>query len=153
MVEEIAGELAFIESLRERLLARITAMTAKIERLTRGPRPEGVTVETLTQVRRLATKALREIRRRFEDLDAQTGEVMSVLRHADSQRAFIRSNRDWLYRSLRAWEPILREWDATNDLRGLFTRTYRWGGRPRRLVEPIPGSLTPTDRGTARDEH
>jgi hypothetical protein len=96
---------------------------------------------------------LREIRRRFEDLDAQTGEVMSVLRHADSQRAFIRSNRDWLYRSLRAWEPILREWDATNDLRGLFTRTYRWGGRPRRLHEPIPGSLTPTDRGTARDEH
>ena len=29
----------------------------------------------------------------------------------------------------------------------------RWGGRPRRLHEPIPGSLTPTDRGTARDEH
>jgi hypothetical protein len=124
MVEDLAGELAFIESLRDRLLGRVTTMTAKIERLTRGPRPEGVTVETLTQVRRLITKALREIRRRFEDLDAQTGEVMSVLRNADSQRAFIRSNRDWLYRSLRAWDPILREWDATNDLRGLFSRTY-----------------------------
>jgi hypothetical protein len=153
MVEEIAGELAFIESLRERLLARITAMTAKIERLTRGPRPEGVTVETLTQVRRLTAKALREIRRRFDDLDAQTGEVMSVLRNADSQRAFIRSNRDWLYRSLRAWEPILGEWDPVQDAcpRGLLARTYRFlAPRFMSVTEWVSQTRPPAAKGHVR---
>ncbi len=83
-------------------------------------------METLNQVRRLATRALRDISLRFDDMDAQTGEVMSALRNADSQRSFIRSNRDWLYRSLRAWNPILTEWEETKDLRQLFVHTYRF---------------------------
>jgi hypothetical protein len=37
---------------------------------------------------------------------------MSALRNADSQRTFIRSNRDWLYRTQRAWHPLLSEWDV-----------------------------------------
>ena len=49
---------------------------------------------------------------RFEELDAQTGEVMAALRNADSQRTFIRSNRDWLYRTQRAWQSLLAEWDV-----------------------------------------
>lgn len=68
--------------------------------------------ETLTQVRRLTGIALKLIARRFEELDAQTGEVMAALRNAESQRAFIRSNRDWLYRTQRAWQSLLLEWDV-----------------------------------------
>jgi hypothetical protein len=37
---------------------------------------------------------------------------MSALRNADSQRVFIRSNRDWLYRAQRAWQALLAEWDV-----------------------------------------
>ena len=59
-------------------------------------------LETLTQVRRLTNAALKQIGHRFEELDAQTGEVMAALRNTDSQRTFIRSNRDWLYRAQRA---------------------------------------------------
>jgi len=126
LVESLATELAFIEALRARLLNRVSMMFLKIERLASGPRPEGVPMETLNQVRRLATRALRDISLRFDDMDAQTGEVMSALRNADSQRSFIRSNRDWLYRSLRAWNPILTEWEETKDLRQLFVHTYRF---------------------------
>ena len=70
------------------------------------------TVETLTQVRRLTLAALSQISHRFDELDAQTGEVMAALRNADSQRTFIRSNRDWLYRTQRAWQSLLVEWDV-----------------------------------------
>jgi hypothetical protein len=128
LVENLAEELAFIEALRDRLLRRVTLMTAKIKRFACASRRDGTPMETQTQVRRLAAEALRQIGRRFEELDAQTGEVMSALRNADSQRAFIRSNRDWLYRSLRAWEPILGEWDKVEDEcpRGLLPRTYRF---------------------------
>ena len=63
-------------------------------------------------MRRLNLVALRRIGGRFEELDAQTGEVMAALRNLESQRTFIRSNRDWLYRTLRAWQPLLLEWDG-----------------------------------------
>ena len=56
---------------------------------------------------------------------------MATLRNADSQRAFIRTNRDWLYRSQRAWQPVLDDWDEAgtefgDGSRALLARTYRF---------------------------
>jgi hypothetical protein len=56
---------------------------------------------------------------------------MSALRHVESHRAFIRANRDWLYRSQRGWDPILAEWDVIDlasdgPLRLLLDRTYHF---------------------------
>jgi uncharacterized protein YukE len=131
LLEDLAHELAFIESLRERLLNRVQAMSQKIERMVQTWRGDSSQMETLTQVRRLTGIALKEFQRRFDQLDAQTGEVMATLRNAGSQRAFIRSNRDWLYRSQRAWQPIVDEWDEAvgefdEGSRALLSRTYRF---------------------------
>ncbi len=56
---------------------------------------------------------------------------MSALQDADGQQTFIRSNRDWLYVSQRAWQPLLSEWDAAgtslnDDVLLLLNRTYRF---------------------------
>ena len=110
-VEELSQELAFIEALRDRLLRRVTLMADKLNRMAQAYRGDGSHLETLTQVRRLTTSALKQISHRFDELDAQTGEVMAALRNADSQRTFIRSNRDWLYRTQRAWQSLLLEWE------------------------------------------
>jgi hypothetical protein len=88
-------------------------------------------METLTSVRRLTIIALKQLMRRFEELDAQTGEVMATLRNADRQRAFIRAHRDWLYRSQLGWRPVLDEWDGAGmdpgeATRALLVRTYRF---------------------------
>lgn len=112
VAEEIAEELSFIEALREDLLARAQAMALRLGALGAGGTVNVERQTMLTRVRKLTHLALQQIAARFADVDAQTGEVMSTLRNAASQRAFIRSNRDWLYRSLRAWEPILTEWAA-----------------------------------------
>lgn len=74
-------------------------------------RGDGSHLKTLTQVRRLTAVPLKQIGSRFEELDAQTGEVMAALRNADTQRAFIRENRDWLHRTQRAWHLLLQELD------------------------------------------
>lgn len=131
LLEDLARELAFVEALRERLLQRVQLMAQKVERMVRAWRGDAGQMETLTQVRRLTIVALKQIMRRFEELDAQTGEVMATLRNADSQRAFIRAHRDWLYRSQLAWQPVLDEWDAagtevTEATRALLLRTYRF---------------------------
>lgn len=131
MLEALGEELSYIEALRDRLLGRLTATVAKIERLAGAWRGDAHQSETATQVRRLAGTALQQTRQRFDELDAQTGEVLSALRNADSQRAFIRSNRDWLYRSQRAWDPVLGWWETAGAefdpaMVALMGRTYQF---------------------------
>ncbi len=130
-VEDLAHELAYIEALRDRLLRRVREMTVKLGPGNPGLRSASSRMETLTQVRRLAGTARRQIATRFAELDAQTGEVLAALRNADSQRSFIRSNRDWLYRSQRAWEPLLADWDGITGMKdegfwALLGRSYQF---------------------------
>ena len=131
LVEELGRELAYIEALRERLLLRVKAMVGKLNRIAASFRGGGSRRETITRVHHLATTALTQIGQRFDELNAQTDEVMSALRNTDGQQAFIRSNRDWLYVSQRAWQPLLVEWDAAStsvndDMLMLLNRTYRF---------------------------
>jgi hypothetical protein len=131
LVEDLARELAYIEALRDRLLRRVKAMAEKLNRMALSYRGDGSHLETLTQVRRLTGAALKQIGHRFDELDAQTGEVMAALRNTDSQRTFIRSNRDWLYRAQRAWQSLLAEWDVTGigfdeGILALLNRSYQF---------------------------
>ena len=131
LVEELAHELAYIEALRDRLLNRVRSISDKLQRMALSYRGDGSHLETLTQVRRLASVALKQFTHRFEELDANTGEVMSALRNADGQRLFIRSNRDWLYRTQRAWQPLLAEWDIAGigfdeGILALLNRSYQF---------------------------
>ena len=135
-VEDLAHELAYIEALRARLLRRVRSVTVKLEPGKLEPGSAGLRrspgrLETLTQVRRLSATGLKQIAARFDELDAQTGEVMSALRNTDSQRIFIRSNRDWLYRSQRAWDPLLADWDPVAGMLDdgfwpLLNRSYQF---------------------------
>jgi hypothetical protein len=131
LVEELAQELAYIEALRDRLLRRSRVMADKLSRIAQAFRGDASHLETLTQVRRLTATALKQIGHRFDELDAHTGEVMPALRNTDSQRAFIRSNRDWLYRTQRAWQSLLLDWDSAgigfdDGVLLLLNRTYQF---------------------------
>ncbi len=133
-LESLAGELAYIEALRDRLLERVRAMAGAIERMVRGVPLDAGQRSQLNGLAFLGGEALRQLSHRFDEQDAQAGEVMAVLRHLESHRGFIRSNRDWLYRSHLAWEPILAGWDKaledpSADRRGLLTQTYQFLAR------------------------
>ncbi len=153
-VEDLAGELAFIEALRHRLLRRIQRMAAKLDRLARTKSCDAAHLEQLTQVNRLTGIALRQVARRFDELEGQTGEIMPALRNLESQRTFIRSNRDWLYRSQRAWEAVLSEWDAAvpgsnESLSGLLSRSYQFLA-PRFM--PVTEWISPQRLGPRRKD-
>ena len=131
LIAAMADELAYIEALRETLLQRVEAMVRKVTQLGVTRARDAVHHETLGQVTRLSELARRQLRDRFAELDAQTGEIMSVLRNVERQRAFVRSNRDWLYRTSRAWAPILDEWARSGLVPdefvwALMTRTYQF---------------------------
>ncbi len=131
LLEDLAEELAYIEALRDRLLRRVEAVFRKVVRLNQQRTTQLGGAETLLQVKRLCGSALKQVRLRFAELDGQTGEVLSALRNHEHQRIFIRSNRDWLYRSQRAWDPILKQWDTVGEQLdeatwALLARTYQF---------------------------
>jgi len=131
LIEDLARELAYIEALRERLLKRVEAMVSKLEKIERAFRGHRARRETITRVHHLGTIALTQIGRRFEELDALTNEVMAALENTGGQQAFIRSNRDWLYVSQRAWQPLLVEWNAAStavndNMLMLLDQSYRF---------------------------
>ena len=134
LVTRLGEELAYIEAWRERLLAPVRALVARVGLMARATgRVDHQRREDVAQVLRLGTLALRQFRARFVDVDAQTGEIIATLRNADSQIAYIRSNRDTLYRSLRAWQPILEDWvrldDAGGEVAPVIATTYQFLAR------------------------
>jgi len=135
LVETLAEEFAYVEALRERLLLRVLSLMDRVDRLAQsGARNDANRNETLGQVQRLGAVALGQYRARFNDIDAQTGEIIATLRNAVSQIAYIRSNRDWLYRCQRAWEPVFKEWEkathATDEtLWHVVSLTYQFLAR------------------------
>jgi hypothetical protein len=151
LVEELAGEHAYIEALRDRLLRPVQSVVARLERQAGNQRGDSQRLETANRVLRLAVTARDQFQAHFDEVAAQTGEVMSALRNMESQQAFIRSNRDQLYRAQRAWAPLLGNWadaPADEDIPwDLMNRTYQflaprympvteWAAGPARAVRP-----------------
>ncbi len=116
LVEQLAEELAYIETLRGSLLQRVQGLGARLIRLGSDLRGDRNRIEMLTPVQRLMTAAIRQLAGRFDEVDAQTGEIVAALRDAGQQQVLIRTNRDWLYRCQRAWDPVLREWDRAGAM-------------------------------------
>ena len=130
-LDDLTRELSYIAALHDRLLTPVEDTVRRCEGLAHMARSSTGLQETVSQVVRLINIAHRQIRTRFDDLDGQTGEIINALRNIESQRRFIRANRDWLYRNQRAWDTLLQAWrtappvisDATA---ALLTQTYRF---------------------------
>ena len=122
LVARIAEELSYIEALCETLLARVQTLAGQIGQLTSGAPVTSERQGTLMQVRRLTRLALTQIGNRFADVDVQSGDVLATLRNVEGHRSFVRSNRDSLYCSRRAWDPVFLDWAAA----GLAIDEFTW---------------------------
>ncbi len=130
LFEALCTELSFIEALRHRLGHRVRAFSDRMHGLA-GRRQDGERTQMLIQVQRLAEIGRNAIQGRFAEVDACTSEIMVALRNVEDQQSFIRSNRDWLYRCQRAWEPVLAAWEARDTARDpsmwqLVATTYQF---------------------------
>ena len=135
LIEELAGELAYIEALRERLLGRVQGMVRRLGRLGQDGALAPARRETLFQVGRLAGMGLAQISSRFDQVDSQTGEILPALRNLERQRTFLRPNRDWLYSTQIAWEPVLADWE-TEPLSLAAERVWKVLDRLYRFLAP-----------------
>ena len=70
----------------------------------------------------------------FTQADAQTGEILAVLRNIGPQTKFIREMRDELHNRLMLWDEMINPWSAitveqSGEMESLLKDTYRFLAR------------------------
>jgi hypothetical protein len=110
-IETLAKELAYIEAERD-IFADIQKIDDKIAGLRRIYGSDKGMIETVDQVARLSQRALKILAEYFDQVDAQTGEILAMLKNIDNQIGYIRQVRDELHRRLLSWEDIIHIWKS-----------------------------------------
>lgn len=132
LMEALASELGYIEALRDTLLTRAQMLDERLLGLERGTIiADRSKRDLLAQVRRLLRCALAKIKGQFDAIDMQVNDIVAALLTLDTQRTFIRTQRDLLHRSETAWRPILMAWEAQGTHQEklpwtLVARTYQF---------------------------
>jgi hypothetical protein len=108
-IETLAKELAYIEAERD-MLAEIRKIDEKVQGLRRIYGSDRGMIETVDQVARLCQRALKTFNESFDQVDAQTGEILSMLKNIENQTEYIRVARDDLHRRLLSWEDFFPIW-------------------------------------------
>jgi len=130
-IHDLSDELAYVEALRDRHAA-VERVMAKVQLLRKAYGTERTVLDTITPVVQLLSRALREFGDMFEQIDAQTGEIMAALRNIDAQKTFIQDMRDELHVRLMAWDELLDDWERVarpkkgENSEDLLARTYHF---------------------------
>ncbi len=133
LVDSLGEELAYIEALRDQF-THITVVEAGLGKLSEIYRSDRGVAESLLQVSKLCAIPMREFRGKFEEIDAQTGEIISVLKNIAIQIKFVRECRDDLHQRFWAWMPLAESWSLCPMKRSstgekLIDETYRFLAR------------------------
>jgi len=129
-IEQLGHELSFIEGLRERFTA-ITDIPPKIDNLGRFYGNQTGTWEELNRVKVLLREAISDIEIVFDIVDAQTCEIMTVLRSFDIHVDYIREARNDLHRRFMDWDEIIEPWQSeagterSDAVEQLIRQSYR----------------------------
>ncbi|OAN54255.1 hypothetical protein [Magnetospirillum moscoviense] len=110
-IETLAKELAYIEAERD-VFTEIKKIDDKVQGLRRLYGSDRGMIETVDQVARLCQRALKVFQENFDQIDAQTGEILAMLKNIDNQTDYIRSARDELHRRMIPWEDYFPVWKS-----------------------------------------
>lgn len=107
-IEMLAGELGFIEALRDWFRA-VFDLRQKLQRVARRIRDRDASQE-VKRVTQLLKDPLAALERTFDEVDAQTGEAVPALRSLDKVTQLVRRRRDELHFASMEWEAPLQGW-------------------------------------------
>ncbi len=127
-VASISEEVACIETMRRTLTRGMAAPQEKLLRIQLSQVPVGQ-YDTMKQVQALATRGLKEISERFDEVDTRLDDILAMLRDTPAAIGWLQRQRDWLVRMKQAWDPVFVDWAGAptqiNDfLWKVVERTY-----------------------------
>ena len=130
MIDKVAREICYIEALRDQY-SHARGIRTKLARVDRLYVDEKQFHEEVRRVRILIEPPIKNFSKLFQELDAQTSEIVAIMKNFDSQISFIRQNRDLLREQLVIWQEFIDLWDVNiehrNDsIRDAVKATYRF---------------------------
>jgi len=107
--DELAREWTYIEALRERF-GKIQKLYAGFATLRPIYKRERAIQEDIIRIRYLMKQLVDEITAMFEQVDANTGEIVNTMKKFSSQIRYIRDTRDGLHQKFMIWDGLITEW-------------------------------------------
>ncbi len=108
--DDLAREWTYIEALRERF-GKIQKLYAGFATLRPIYRRERAIQEDIVRIRMLMKRPVDEIVTSFDQLDANTGEIVSTMKKFPSQIRYIRDARDSFHQKFMTWDGLIAEWN------------------------------------------
>ena len=130
MIDRFARELCYIEGLRDRYNAA-RGIATKLNRVGKLYKDDKHFYEEIRRAGILLRPAISGFSGLFDQVDAQTGEIVSVLKTYDAMVKYVREIRDELHQRLIIWDEIIGIWDINTEKRNDRIRdsvrdTYRF---------------------------
>jgi hypothetical protein len=132
-IEGLAKELSYIEALRERG-SHLRDVRNGLDVAHRVYKNERNLREEIIRMQTLSLPPMTDIENRFAQVDAQTGEILSMLGKYEQNIRYIREMRDDLHQTLLPWEEVFTEWEMVATEKGgpfeaVLKKTYQFLAR------------------------
>jgi hypothetical protein len=132
-IDHLVDELSYIEGLRDRF-REILSIVAKVGQMGEMYKDDRGIMEDLQRVQILIRPPMTEYNNLFDQVDAQTCEILIVLKDVARQVKLIRNARDELHYGFMVWDGIVEQWAAQTIERGeeaedLIRETYKFLAR------------------------
>ena len=129
-IEKLAKELSYIEALRERAQG-LHAIRKGLEVAHRLYGRERQTKEEIVRMQTLCLPPITDMEQRFAQVDAQTGEILVMLKAFEQNVGYIREMRDDLHQALMPWDEVVDDWQVVGEEKGsemdaILKKTYHF---------------------------
>lgn len=110
-IDEVIRELAYIEALRD-YYNGIKKISTSLSRLAAIYKRDRGTSEDLNRMQILIEPVIQKFDRSFTEIDAQTCEVMVILKNFEATIGTIRRTRDNLHQRFMIWREMVDRWSG-----------------------------------------
>lgn len=129
-VDDMIRELSYIEALRDHY-SKIKKIFTNVERLRSVYKRDRGMMEDLSRIHALFEPVIDNFERSFDEVDAQTCEVLTILKNFDPTTEMIRETRDDLHQRFMIWEEMIVGWkklapDESPVVEKQLKSTYRF---------------------------
>jgi hypothetical protein len=129
-IDCIARELGYIEALREHA-GQLRDIRERVLQLACAAKGDKALIEELTRILALLKQPGAEFAQHFAQIDAQTSDIVALLRGPWLQIKRIRTARDDVHASLLPWRPVFERWQEqeivlNHDTRENVKHLHHW---------------------------
>ncbi|OUR78289.1 hypothetical protein A9Q83_07900 [Alphaproteobacteria bacterium 46_93_T64] len=129
-VDDVIRELSYIEALRDHY-SQIKKISTNVDRLQNVYRRDRGMMEDLSRIHALISPVINKFDRSFDEVDAQTCEVLTILKNFDPTIEFVRKTRDNLHQRFMIWDEMINGWknlepEESGEVERQLKKTYRF---------------------------